>query len=250
MTQLVQVKAVFASSGCTYDSRRVRQALAVQGIAMGRFKVRRLMRQAQCLPIWKRQFSYTTDSKHNMPVAHNILNRQFHVKQPNQAWVADITYVRTKQGWMYLAAVMDLYSRKIVGWAMAPHMQTCLISTALSKALQLPQPAPGLILHSDRGSQYASHEYQALLAQHGIVCSMSRRAKCWDNAVMERFFLNPKMEQIWQRVYANTAEAENDIVDYIIGFYNSSRLHSTLGYLSPAEYEQQNSEKNLSDCLV
>jgi putative transposase len=248
--EMIQVKAAFADSGSTYGSRRLCRALSAKGIRMGRYKVRRIMRQTQCRPVWKRQFIHTTDSKHLLPVADNILNRQFEPDQPDQAWVSDITYVRTRQGWLYLAVVMDLYARKIIGWAMAPHMQTSLISAALSKALQLRRITPGLILHSDRGSQYASSEYQTFLSQHGIVCSMSRRANCWDNAVMERFFLNLKMERVWQRDYANHAEAERDIVDYIVGFYNCTRLHSTLGYLSPAEYEQLNSEKKPCEVSV
>ena len=242
-TVMVKVKAAFFASGRTYGSRRICHALAGQGIAIGRYQVRRLMREAQCRPVWKRKFIHTTDSKHHMPVADNILNRQFNVAHPDIAWVSDMTYIRTRQGWLYLAVVMDLYARKIVGWACAPTMQTHLISRALSKAIQLRQPAPGLILHSDRGSQYASADYQTLLVQHGIVCSMSRRANCWDNSVMERFFLNLKMERVWQREYANHAEAERDITDYIVGFYNCSRLHSTLGYLSPAAFERKNSEK-------
>jgi len=243
VTEMVQVKAAFSASGRTYGSRRLRHALAAQGITIGRYKVRRLMRQGQCRPVWKRKFIHTTDSKHTMPVADNILNRQFDVALPDQAWVSDITSIRTGQGWLYLAAVMDLYSRKIVGWACAATMQTNLISSALLMAIQIRQPALGLVLHSDRGSQYASGEYQTLLNQHGIVCSMSRRANCWDNAVMERFFLNLKMERVWQRQYANQAEAQRDITDYIVGFYNCTRLHSTLGYLSPSAFEQLNSEK-------
>ena len=242
-TPMLHVKAVFAASGRTYGSRRMRHALAAQGIKIGRYKIRSLMRQAQLRPVWKRKFIHTTDSKHHLPVADNILNRQFDVIEADVAWVSDITYIRTKQGWLYLAVVMDLYARKIVGWACAPNMQTSLISKALLMAIQLRQPAPGLALHSDRGSQYASNEYQALLNKHGIVCSMSRRANCWDNAVMERFFLNLKMERVWQKEYANHAEAERDITDYIVGFYNCDRLHSTLGYLSPAAFEQKNSEK-------
>ena len=239
----VTVMAAFFASGRTYGSRRICHALAGQGIAIGRYQVRRLMREGQCRPVWKRKFIHTTDSKHHMPIADNIFNRQFNVYHPDVSRVSDMTYIRTRQGWLYLAVVMDLYARKIVGWACAPTMQTHLISRALSQAIQLRQPAPGLILHSDRGSQYASAEYQTLLTQHGIVCSMSRRANCWDNSVIERFFLNLKMERVWQRQYANHAEAERDIIDYIIGFYNCSRLHSTLGYLSPAAFERKNSEK-------
>ena len=150
-----------------------------------------------------------------------------------------MTYVRTRAGWLYLAVVMDLFSRKIVGWAMAPAMPTELIASALRMAIQQRKPVPGLLLHSDRGSQYASLEYQSLLDQHGIRCSMSRKGNCWDNAVVERFFLNLKMERVWQQDYANQGEAQRDIADYIVRFYNGIRLHSKLGYLSPAAYERK-----------
>lgn len=233
-----KVKAAFAESGSTYGSRRVVAALRNQGHEIGRYRVRRLMKAADLRPVWKRKFICTTDSKHALPVAANVLDRQFDVAIPNQAWTSDITYIWTRQGWLYLAVVMDLYSRKIIGWAMAPTMATELVARALQMALQHRCPLPGLLLHSDRGSQYASGEYQALLNQHGIVCSMSRKGNCWDNSVMERFFLNLKMERVWRRDYANHAEAQKDIADYIVSFYNSVRLHSTLGYLPPNRYEQ------------
>ena len=235
----VQVKAAFAANQRCYGSRRIVDELQVQGIAMGRYKVRRLMREAGLKPVWKRKFVNTTDSKHDLPVAENLLNRQFNPPQPNQAWTSDITYIRTKTGWLYLAAVMDLHSRKIIGWAMSPTMPAELVCRALRMALGQRQPGAGLMLHSDRGSQYASHEYQALLKQHGIICSMSRKGNCWDNAVMERFFLNLKMERVWQREYANQMEAIKDVIDYIVGFYNCQRRHSALGNLAPIIYEQQ-----------
>jgi transposase InsO family protein len=235
----VRLKAAFAASGRSYGSRRLAIALQAHGPAVGRYRVRRLMLEAALRPVWKRKFVHTTDSKHELPVAENLLNRQFDVAAPNQAWTSDITYVRTRQGWLYLAAVMDLFSRKVVGWAMAPTMPTELVAQALRIALQQRKPPPGLLLHSDRGSQYASLEYQALLSQHDIRCSMSRKGNCWDNAVMERFFLNLKMERVWQRDYANHGEAQRDITEYIVSFYNSVRLHSTLGYLSPAAYERK-----------
>ncbi len=233
----VQVKAAFTGSGKSYGSRRVCAELARTGVQMGRFRVRRLMRESGLRPVWQRKFMNTTDSQHDYPVAANLLDRQFNVAQPNQAWVSDITYIRTRQGWLYLAAVMDLYSRKIVGWAMAPTMPAELAAAALQMAVQQRRPPPGLIHHSDRGSQYASQTYQALLTQYGMRCSMSRKGNCWDNAVMERFFLNLKMERVWQREYANHAEARKDIVHYIVGFYNAVRLHSTLGYTTPVDYE-------------
>lgn len=237
------IKATFAASGQSYGSRRLKLALGEQGYRFGRYKIRRLMREHRLKPVWKRKFIHTTDSKHGLPVAENILNRQFNPDAPNRAWTSDITYIRTQSGWLYLAVVMDLFSRRIIGWAMASHMQTSLVSDALKMALQQRRPPRGLILHSDRGSQYASHEYQALLTQHALVCSMSRKGNCWDNAAMERFFLNLKMERVWQRDYANHGEARRDITGYIVGFYNTCRLHSTLSYLPPVVYEQQMAAK-------
>lgn len=234
----VAVKATFHAHGGAYGSRRIQAYLKAKGRSIGRYRVRRLMREHGLKSKWRRKFVSTTDSKHDLPVAANILNRQFEPSSVNRAWVSDITYIRTRSGWLYLAAVLDLYSRKVIGWAMAPTMPATLVCQALQMALTQRDPPAGLIVHSDRGSQYASAEYQALLSRHGLVCSMSRKGNCWDNAVMERFFLNLKMERVWQRDYANHAEAKKDIVDYIVGFYNSHRLHSTLGYQPPTRYEQ------------
>jgi len=172
-----------------------------------------------------------------------VLARRFNPSDPNQAWVSDITYIRTRNGWLYLAVVLDLYARKIVGWAMAPTLHAELVCTALQLAIAQRQPAPGLIVHSDRGSQYASALHQALLARHGLVGSMSRKGNCWDNAVMERFFLSLKTERVWQRDYANHNEATTDIASYIVGFYNSVRLHSKLGNLPPNAFEHQSAIK-------
>lgn len=233
------LKSVFAASGRSYGSRRLCLDLNQQGIRIGRYRVRSLMRAHQLKPVWKRKFVHTTDSKHNLPIFDNVLDRQFTPATANQAWVSDITYIRTGSGWLYLAAVLDLYSRKVVGWAMAPTMPADLVCTALQMALCQRQPVPGLIVHSDRGSQYASQEYRNLLGRHGLIGSMSRKGNCWDNAVMERFFLNLKMERVWQRDYANHQEAINDVTDYIVGFYNSQRLHSTLGYRPPNAYERE-----------
>lgn len=244
------VRAAFAASGRNYGSRRVMHALQAKGVRIGRHRVRTLMREMDLRTNWKRKFVSTTDSRHKLPVAENVLQRQFEVAQPNRAWVSDITYIRTAQGWLYLAVVLDLHSRKVVGWAMAPTMLAGLVVSALDQALQQRRPAPGLVLHSDRGSQYAGAEYQALLKQHHVVCSMSRKGNCWDNSVMERFFLNLKMERLWQRQYANHDEARSDINQYIVGFYNCVRLHSTLGYLSPSAYEAKMAVKvpnNLSE---
>ena len=241
------VKAAFAASGRTYGSRRIRTALCSQGVTMGRYRVRSLMRAHALRPVWKRKFVHTTDSKHTMPVSANVLARQFDRPVPNQAWVCDITYIRTRSGWLYLAAVLDLHSRKIVGWAMAPQMPATLVCSALQMAIVQRNPGAVLIVHSDRGTQYASSEHQALLKKHGLVGSMSRKGNCWDNAVMERFFLNLKMERVWQQDYANHTEAIADVADYIVGFYNCTRLHSTLGNLSPNAFERESAKQRFID---
>lgn len=237
------LKAAFDESGRSYGSRRLSVALAKRGISIGRYRIRTLMRANHLRPVWKRKFVHTTDSKHTLPIAENVLDRQFAPQAPNRAWAADITYIRTRSGWLYLAAVMDLFSRKIVGWAMAPSMPAELVCTALQMAISQRQPAAGLVVHSDRGSQYASDLHRALLARHDLHASMSRKGNCWDNAVMERFFLNLKMERVWRKDYANHNEAIADITDYIVVFYNSVRLHSTLGYLPPNEYEAAEATK-------
>jgi len=238
-----QLKAEFAASGKVYGSRRLRAVLHAQGLRIGRYRVRRLMRQHRLRALWRCKFVHTTDSGHALPVSANVLARRFNPGRPNQAWVSDITYIRTRSGWLYLAVVLDLYARKVVGWAMAPTMHAELVCSALQLAIAQRQPAPGLIVHSDRGNQYASALHQALLARHGLVGSMSRKGNCWDNAVMERFFLSLKTERVWQRDYANHAEAMSDIADYIVGFYNSVRLHSKLGNLPPNAFEQQSAIK-------
>ena len=238
-----QLKAEFAASGKVYGSRRLSAVLCAQGLRIGRHRVRRLMREHGLRALWRRKFVHTTDSGHALPVSANVLARRFNPSGPNQAWVSDITYIRTRSGWLYLAVVLDLYARKVVGWAMAPTMHAELVCAALQLAIAQRQPTPGLIVHSDRGSQYASALHQALLARHSLVGSMSRKGNCWDNAVMERFFLSLKTERVWQRDYANHAEAMMDIADYIVGFYNSVRLHSKLGNLPPNAFEQQSAIK-------
>ena len=239
----VQIKAEFVASGRVYGSRRLAAVLRSRGLRIGRHRVRRLMREHRLRALWRRKFIHTTDSGHALPVSDNVLARRFNPSLPNQAWVSDITYIRTRSGWLYLAVVLDLYARKVVGWAMAPTMHAELVCAALQLAITQRQPAPGLIVHSDRGSQYASALHQALLARHGSVGSMSRKGNCWDNAVMERFFLSLKTERVWQRNYANHAEAMTDIADYIVGFYNSVRLHSKLGNLPPNAFEQKSAIK-------
>ena len=234
-----QLKAEFAASGKVYGSRRLSAVLCAQGLRTGRHRVRRLMREHGLRALWRRKFVHTTDSGHALPVSANVLARRFNPS----GRVSDITYIRTRSGWLYLAVVLDLYARKVVGWAMAPTMHAELVWAALQLAIAQRQPTPGLIVHSDRGSQYASALHQALLARHSLVGSMSRKGNCWDNAVMERFFLSLKTERVWQRDYANHADAMTDIADYIVGFYNSVRLHSKLGNLPPNAFEQQSAIK-------
>jgi putative transposase len=223
---MLHLKVAFQVSQQTYGSRRLRDALRQQGYTIGRYKIRRLMKECQLKPVWQRQWIQTTDSNHSLPVADNLLNRQFNPTQMNEAWVSDITYIRTGSGWLYLAAVMDLYSRKIIGWAMSATMNAELVCQALRHAVQHRQPQQPVLVHSDQGSQYASHAYRQLLQHYGFRQSMSRKANCWDNAVMERFFLNLKMERVWHKQYANHLEARQDVTDYICAFYNTIRLHS------------------------
>ena len=239
----VQLNASFAASGGSYGSRPLRKALHAKGMEIGIYKIRRMMRANGLRSAWKRKFVHTTDSKHDLPVAENVLNRQFEPEAVNTAWVADITYIRTRSGWLYLAVVLDLFSRKIVGWSMAPNMPAELVCSAMQLAVVQRQPPSGLIAHSDRGSQYASASYRALLARNDMQQSMSRKGNCWDNSVMERFFLSLKMERVWRRDYANHAEAIRDITEYIVGFYNNERLHSKLGYLPPTVYERAMASK-------
>ena len=235
----MQVSAVFRASGKTYGSRRVSAALRRQGINIGRHRARTLMKANGLRPRWRRKFIHTTDSRHCLAVAPNVLDRRFRPQGPNQAWVSDLTYIRTRTGWLYLAAVLDLHSRKIVGWAMGAQMTAQLVCDALQMAITSRKPSGALIVHSDQGVQYASAQHRQLLRGNGFTASMSRKGNCWDNAVMERFFLNLKMERTWHGEYANHAEARSDVADYIVGFYNSVRLHSALEYCSPNEYEQQ-----------
>jgi len=234
------VRALFEASNRSYGSRRIKVALMAQNIMVERYQIRQIMRELDIKPVWKKAFVRTTDSHHKLPVAENLLDQQFNPTQPNQAWVGDITYVRTQSGWLYLAAVMDLYSRKIVGYAMSSRMTADLVCTALQLAIQMRQPPAVLIVHTDRGSQYCSAQYQSLLTRDNIRCSMSGKGNCYDNAVMERFFLSLKTERVWQQHYANHQEAIRDISRYIVAFYNGVRLHSTLGYQSPNQFELAN----------
>ena len=236
---LARVKAIAADTRHSYGSRRMAKQLQDEGFAVGRAKARRLMNQAGVVvqrP--KRRGPVTTDSRHGYAVAPNLLARQFDVAKPDQVWVGDISYVWTAEGWLYVSTLLDLYSRKVVGWAMSSRIDTTLVQDTLRMALGRRHPSAGLLHHSDRGSQYASHAYQDMLVDHGIVCSMSRKGECLDNAVAERFFGSLKREWTARRYYATRREARDDISAYIEMFYNSRRKHSYLGYVSPNEYEK------------
>ena len=236
--RLVQaIEQVHTANRQTYGSPRIHRELRAQGHACGRHRVARLMRQAGVRAKQQRRIKATTDSRHDLPVAPNLLARQFQVAAANRVWVADITYVATGEGWLYLAAVLDLHSRRIVGWSMDERMTRQLVIDALNAAVARRQPAPGLLHHSDRGSQYASHDYQALLKRHGMQPSMSGKGNCWDNAVMESFFHTLKTELTYHQRYATRRQARAAIFEYIEAFYNRRRRHSFLGYLSPAEFE-------------
>jgi len=236
----VEIKAVHAASRQTYGSPRIQAELAAKGIACSRGRVARLMKHQGLRAKQKRRFRMTTDSKHSLPVAPNRLNRRFEAERPNQAWLADITYIPTREGWLYLATMLDLHSRRIVGWSMSKSLKRQLVIDALLMAIWQRKPDKGLLHHSDRGSQYCSQEYQNILKKHGIACSMSGKGDCWDNAPMESFFHTLKTELIHHRNYKTRQEARSDIFNYIESFYNPKRRHSSLGYRSPTEYELTN----------
>lgn len=237
----IEIKALHRQSKSSYGSRRIAQALRNLGYSIGRYKARKLMLEHGIYCKQRRRYKVTTQSSHNLPVAENKLNRNFRVAVPNRVWVTDITYLWTEEGWLYLAAVVDLFSRRVVGWSMADHMRSELISDALVMAVGRRKPSSDLMHHSDRGSQYASAHYQKLLGRLGIIVSMSRKGNCWDNAVMERFFGSLKSERTEGARYITREQAKNDVIDYIEMFYNNHRLHSTLGYMSPADFEKMKS---------
>ncbi len=226
-----------ASRG-TYGSPRVHAELRARGRVAGRHRVARLMRKAQLTARPRRRVRPTTDSNHTPPVAPNVLDRSFRVEAPNVAWVTDITYIWTREGWLYLAAILDLFSRRVVGWAMSETIDRKLPLDALDMALRSRRPSRGLLHHSDRGSQYASADYRKVLERRGIQCSMSRRGNCWDNAVAESFFGRLKTELVHQVDFPTRAAAKSALFDYIEVFYNRQRRHSHLGYVSPAEFEK------------
>jgi transposase InsO family protein len=233
-----RMKGLFDASRRSLGSRTLTRNLRLEGFEVGRTRVRSLMKKLGLVVKAKRRYRVTTDSQHAFAVADNLLNRAFYPAAPNQVWATDITYLWTQEGWVYLAVVIDLYSRRVVGWSMDRRMHKALVIRALLMATNLRKPPPGLIHHSDRGSQYACREYQKLLKQHDMICSMSRKGNCWDNAPVERFFSSLKREWTGDQLYRTRHEAIADVREYVAVYYNGNRLHSTLGYTTPIDYEK------------
>lgn len=234
---LKRIRTVHEQSRKTYGVQRVYGQLIALGETCGKNRVARLMKDADIQSKRRKKYKATTDSKHNHPVAQNLLGRDFQVDAPDRVWVSDITYIPTDEGWLYLATVMDLFHKKIVGWSMSERITKEVAVSALQMAIERRRPQKGLIHHSDRGSQYASGEYQKKLSEHEMLCSMSRKGDPWDNAPMESFFGTLKTELVHDRRYRSRVEARGDIFEYIEVFYNRIRLHSTLGMKSPEAYE-------------
>ena len=234
-----EIALIHLESRRTYGSPRIAMQLRSQGYRHGRNRIARLMREQNLSGRQKRRYRVcTTDSNHCLPIAPNHLAKAPKPTQPNQIWVADITYIKTAEGWLFLAAILDLYSRRIVGWAMSPWIDTTLILKALQMALSTRRPPTKLLLHSDRGVQYASREYRKALQAAGLRASMSRKGNCYDNATMESFWSTLKLELVYRRQFRTRTEARSELFDYIECFYNRKRIHSALGYLSPIDFEQ------------
>lgn len=235
---VVEMAVIHRQYDRRYGSPRMAEELCERGLPCGRHRVARLMRQAGIRAKAPRRFRVTTDSDHTRPVASNVLNREFIVSRPNEVWASDITYVWTAEGWLYLAVILDLHSRLVVGWSTSARIDTDLVLESLRRALQRRQVVPEALHHSDQGKQYAAQRYQKLLADNGIRCSMSRRGNCWDNAVVESFFATLKKERVHGERFANRQQAQTVLFEYIELFYNRIRRHSTLGQKSPAQFEQ------------
>lgn len=236
---LTEIRIVFDRSRQTYGSPRMTEELNDSGLFCSQNRVARLMRLSGIRAIGKRKYRVTTDSKHNHPVAENLLNRDFDVDHPNEVWLSDITYIWTSEGWLYLAGVIDLYSRMLVGWSMGPRVKAELTLEALRQAIARRNVRPDLMHHSDRGGQYAATEYQKLLKKTKMICSMSRKGDCWDNAPMESFFATLKTELVYREQFKTRKEAKAKIFEYIEVFYNRQRRHSSLGNKSPVDFERQ-----------
>lgn len=234
---LAQIKRVHSDRDGIYGYRRVYEQLLADGVDCSKSVVYYLMRKNGIKAKKKRRFVATTDSRHSLPISPNLLERDFDVTDPNQVWVGDITCIPTDEGWLYLATVIDLFNRGVVGWSMSERIRKSLVLDAQKMAIRARGPGPGLIMHTDRGSQYASGKFQQLLGANGMLSSMSRKGDPWDNAVAESFFKSLKTERVYWRHYRTRDEARRDIFHYIEVFYNRQRLHSKLGYLSPVQFE-------------
>jgi putative transposase len=234
---VVEIKAIHKENRGVYGSPRIHAELMDRKTHVSENRVARLMRENGIAAKQKKKYKATTDSNHTLPVAPNILERDFEASGPNQKWLADISYIPTREGWLYLAAVLDLYSKLIVGWSMSSRMTKNLVLDALKMAVDRRRPGPGLIHHSDQGRQYASKAYRKKLKSHRMICSMSRKANCWDNAPMESWFHSLKTELVTHKNYLTRMQAKADIFEYIEIFYNRSRKHSALGYMNPEQYE-------------
>lgn len=234
---LFHIKVAHAASRGEYGWPRIWQELRGDGVRVGKERVRKLMKLHGIKARGKRKFVVTTDSKHNLPIAPNLLNRNFQPDAPNNVWTSDITYIQTDEGWLYLAVVLDLYSRQVVGWSMQAHMQTSLVTDALRMAWFRRRPEPGLIFHSDRGSQYCSHAFQQALIEYGMQSSMSRKGNCWDNAPTESLWGSLKVGRLYGMRFETRRQAMDEVIDWLT-YYNHRRRHSTLGYISPMQFEQ------------
>jgi len=232
-----KMEPIFKQGRATYGTRRMKRQLLQAGLKVSRRRISRLMKKAKLICKTKRRFKVTTDSKHNLPIAPNLLDREFNVSKANRYWVGDITYIPTQEGWLYLSVVIDLYSRQIVGWSMDSRMKAELVNKAMLMAIWQRKPDKNLVWHTDRGSQYASISHREILAQHYIIQSMSRKGNCWDNAVSESFFHTLKTELTHQCKFKTREEAKHVIFEYIEVFYNRIRIHSANDYLSPVDFE-------------
>ena len=235
---LVHIRAIHAEVKGEYGWPKMWKELLARGIRVGKLRVQKLMQRHGIKARGKRKFVVTTDSKHDLPIAPNLLERNFTAQQPNQVWTTDITYIATDEGWLYLVVMLDLYSRQVVGWSMQEHMQASLVVDALRMAYFRRKPEPGLIVHSDRGSQYCGHDFQNALKGYKMLSSMSRKGDCWDNAPTESLWGHLKVARLHGRRFVTRRAAMDEVIDWL-GFYNSTRLHQTLGYVSPMVFEQR-----------
>jgi len=232
-----EIQAIYKEGRGNYGSPRVHDELGKRGFTLSRKRVIRLMNRLGLKAKTAKKFKVTTDSRHTLPIAPNLIKRDFRPPIPNRVWVSDITYLRTKTGWLYLAVVIDLYSRRVVGWALRPRLKASLVCDAFDIAVRNRRPPPGLIFHSDRGSQYASEKFRRRLARAGALASMSRKGDCWDNAVAESFFATLKKELVRDTLFVDHQSTHSAVFEYIEVFYNRRRKHTFLGGLSPAQFE-------------